>query len=609
MVEISVNESFSNEDLSFFEKLEKKEFEDSNMLDLKVQAEEMSNDIEINELVCYEKIEKNLAYKLPYQIDGALKILRDLNGCALLADEVGLGKTITSSLVVKECIERGFAKRVLILTPPSLVNQWVGELKDKFDLDFKIIEKESDWDNATFAIASIDRVKIFDRKKGEFRHKGAHEVPWDLLMVDEAHKLKEANTIRWKFVDKLQKKRFLLLTATPFQNDLLELYNLLNLLKKGHLGTMKEFRKRFLNQGNKRYPLNPKALKAKLDEVMVRRKRSETGIEYKKRLPRIVPVELTEEENKIYDKIQELLKEQYFYCGGGQINPRLIVFALLPKVTSSSKSAVESLERIAANEKYHEETRRFAKEILSDYRDLKHDSKMEKLIEIIENTLKGNPKEKILIYTKHPSTLEYIKEKLKPYSLKVTGFMGGLSREEKAEKVWEFKYKSQVLICTDAGAEGLNLQFCSVLINYDLPWNPMSVEQRIGRLDRIGQKKDMQIYSLATKGTMEEYVVDLIINKMCCVGLVVGELPIILFNLGLDSENKSGRNKIEERLLRAFIDSKNNLDTFAKDVKQIENMISEGLEDYEDSKVSSGELLDDTEDLLGEIDEMVGREF
>lgn len=607
MVEISVNESFSSEDLSFFEKLEKKEFEASNMLDLKVQAEEMSNDIEINELSCYEKIEKNLAYKLPYQIDGALKILRDLNGCALLADEVGLGKTITSSFVVKECIERGFAKKVLILTPPSLVNQWVGELKDKFELDFKIIEKESDWENTTLAIASIDRVKTFNRKKGEFKHKGAHEIPWDLLMVDEAHKLKEANTIRWKFVDKIQKKRFLLLTATPFQNDLLELYNLLNLLKKGHLGTMKEFRKRFLNQGNKRYPLNPKALKAKLDEVMVRRKRSETGIEYKKRQPKIVPVDLTEEENKIYDKIQELLKEQYFYCGGGQINPRLIVFALLPKVTSSSKSAIESLEKIAANEKYHEETRRFAREILSDYKDLKHDSKMEKLIEIIDETLKENPKEKILIYTKHPSTLEYIREKLIPYKLKVTGFMGGLSREEKAERIREFKYKSQVLICTDAGAEGLNLQFCSVLVNYDLPWNPMSVEQRIGRLDRIGQKKDMQIYSLATKGTMEEYVVDLIINKMCCVGLVVGELPIILFNLGLDAEGKVGKNKIEDRLLNAFIDSKNNLDTFAKDVKEIEKMIRSGMEDYEESKDASSELLDETEDLLGEIDELVGK--
>ena len=606
MVEISINESFSNEDLSFFEKLEKKEFESSNLLDLKVEAEEISNDTEINELLGYDLIEKNLAYKLPYQQDGALRILRDLNGSALLADEVGLGKTITSSLVVKECVVRGFAKRVLILTPPSLVNQWVAELKEKFELDFKIIEKESDWENATLAIASLDRVKLFDRKTGEFKHKRAHQIPWDLLMVDEAHKLKESNTIRWKFVDQLQKKRFLLLTATPFQNDLMELYNLLHLLKKGHLGTTKEFRKQFLNQGNKRHPMNPKKLKAKLDEVMVRRKRTETGIEYKKRMPRIIPVEQTEQEAKIYDKITELLKEQYFYCTGGQINPRLIVYALLPKVTSSSKSAIESLTKISKNEKYHFETRRFAREILSDYKDLKVDSKMEAMMKIIRDTLEENPKEKILIYTKHPSTLEYIEERLKPLGLKVTGFMGGLTREEKAEKIKEFKYKSQVLICTDAGAEGLNLQFSSVLINYDLPWNPMSVEQRIGRLDRIGQQKDMQIYSLATKGTMEEYVVDLIINKMCCVGLVIGELPIILFNLGMDSEGKAGKNKIEEILLNAFIDSKNNLDTFSKGVKEIEKMIQTGLEDYEESKEASSELLDEDkeEDLLEELDEL-----
>ncbi|NCN86320.1 DEAD/DEAH box helicase [archaeon] len=600
---ITINESFSNEDLSFFEKLEKKEFESSDLLDLKVEAEEISNDSEINELLGYQEIEKNLTYKLPYQIEGALRILRDLNGSALLADEVGLGKTITSSLVVKECIVRGFAKRILILTPPSLVNQWVGELKDKFELDFKIIEKESDWNNSPLAIASIDRVKIYDRKTGDFRHSEAHNIPWDLLMVDEAHKLKESNTLRWKFVDKLQKKRFLLLTATPFQNDLLELYNLLHLLKKGHLGTMKEFRKKFLNGGNKRHPLNPKALKLKLDEVMVRRKRSQTGIEYKKRIPRIISIELTEEEKKIYDKITELLKEQYFYSAGGQINPRLIVFALLPKVTSSSKSAIESLTKIAENEKYHFETRRFANEILSDYKDLKKDSKMEKLIEIISEKLKDNPKEKILIYTKHPSTLEYIREKLEPFNLKVTGFMGGLTREEKGDKIREFKYKSQVLICTDAGAEGLNLQFCHVLINYDLPWNPMSVEQRIGRLDRIGQKNDMEIYSLATKGTMEEYVVDLIINKMCCVGLVIGELPIILFNLGLDSEGKAASNKIEERLLHAFINSKNNLDMFARDVSEIEKVIREGMLQYEESKEASSELLDAEEDLLKELDE------
>ncbi|HLD55560.1 MAG TPA: SNF2-related protein [Candidatus Nanoarchaeia archaeon] len=592
MVEIIINESFSNEEFSLFEKLENKQFDSSNLLDLRVEADKISEGSQITELISYESIKKNLSYKLQYQIDGAINILRDFNGSALLADEVGLGKTITAGLVLKECIMRGFVKKVLILTPPSLVDQWVAELKEKFELDFKIIENESDLDNITFGIASIDRLKNYDKESKEFRYKEIHNISWDLVMVDEAHKLKEKNTVRWRFVDKLQKKRFLLLTATPFQNDLIELYNLLHLLKKGHLGTIKEFKKKFLNQGNKRYPLNPKELKNKLDEVMVRRRRYETGINYKKRIPKIVVINQTDEEKNIYNKICSLLKEKYFACSGREINARLILFALLPKITSSSKSAMESLERIANDEKYHRKTRNFANEILQDYKELKKDSKMEKLIEIIDKTLKEDPKAKILIYTKHPITLKYMIEKI-PKNIKITEFMGGLTREEKSEKIKEFKENSQILISTDTGAEGLNLQFCYTLINYDLPWNPMSVEQRIGRLDRIGQEKDMNIYSFATKDTMEEYVVDLIINKMCCVGLVIGELPIILFNLGLDSQGKTGATKIEEYLLNSFIDSKNNLDIFARDIKEITKVIQEGMSHYEESKDSTSELLDE----------------
>jgi SNF2 family DNA or RNA helicase len=592
MENIIINESFLDDELALFEKLENKEFESSKLLNLKVEAEEIIQQTEINELQAYPSIEKNLSYKLPYQTDGALKILRDLDGSALLADEVGLGKTITSSLILKECVHRGFVKKALILTPPSLVDQWVLELKEKFELDFHIVEDESDWEKFDFLIASIDRVKIYNKDTRDFRHKKAHEISWDLLMVDEAHKLKERSTIRWRFVDKLQKKRFLLLTATPFQNDLIELYNLLHLLKKGHLGTIKEFRKKFLHQGNKRYPLNPKDLKAKLDEVMVRRKRDQTGIVYKKRLPKIIAVEQTEEEKIIYEKTCELLKSQFFHSNGGQINGRLIVFALLPKITSSSKSAEESLKRIAEDEKYHFETRKFAREILEGYKSLKKDSKMEKLVEIIKEILQKDPSDKVLIYTKHPTTLNYMIENLAQFNLKITAFTGGLTREEKTEKIKEFREKSQILICTDAGAEGINLQFCHNLINYDLPWNPMSVEQRIGRLDRIGQKRDMNIYSLAIKDTMEEYVVDLIINKMCCVGLVIGELPIILFNLGLDGEGNSGGNKIEEALMKSFLDSKNNLKLFAKSVEEIERIIKGGMSEYEISKENNAELLD-----------------
>jgi SNF2 family DNA or RNA helicase len=589
---IIINESFSDDEI-ILEQIQKKKFESKEFINLKFEAEEFSKDTQINDLISYKDISKNLEYNLPHQPEGALKILRDLEGSGLLADEVGLGKTITAGIVIKECLMRGFVKKALILAPPSLVDQWVAELKDKFDLNFKILEIEKDWDTHDLIIASIDRVKTYDREFAKFRHQKAHEISWDLLIVDEAHKLKDKSTRRWEFVDKLQKKRFLILTATPFQNDLLELYNLLHLLKRGHLGTINQFKKDFFHKGNKRYPLNPRELKRKLDEVMIRRRRDETLVNYKKRIPKIIAVELTEQEKEVYKETQEFLKTKYFAVNGKEINGRLIIFALLPKVTSSSKSAVESLERIANNEGYHEHTRFIAKSLVEKYKNLKVDSKINKLIEVVNEIFNEDKNSQILIYTKHPTTLKYIVEKLAPLNLKIVEYAGGLTREEKSEKVREFKEGANIMISTETGAEGLNFQFCHNLINYDLPWNPMSVEQRIGRLDRIGQKNDIKIYSFATKDTMEEHIVDLIINKMCCIGMVIGELPIILFNLGLDEENEYGINKIEEMIMSAFIDSKNNLEIFARDIKEIHKTIQSGIEEYEKTKEYNQKILDE----------------
>ncbi len=590
--EIPIEENFSDEGLDVLEKVSNSDFDSKELSDLKFEVEELSNDEEINELISYDLIKDNLEYKLDYQKEGALKIIRDLNCTALLADEVGLGKTITTGMVIKESITRGFAKTVLILVPPSLVDQWHAELREKFNLDFKIIKDESSWDGTELAIASIDKVKVFNKKLGRFNHYKAHQISWDLLIVDEGHKLKARRTVRWQFVDKLQKKRFLILTATPFQNDLIELYNLLHLLKRGHLGTINEFKKKFLNRGNKRYPLNPKELRKKLEEIMVRRKRSQTGINYKKRIPKIIPVYLSQKEKEIYDETCDLLKSEYFAANGESINGKLIIFAILPKVTSSSKSAKESLKRIADDERYHQKTRDKARKIIEEYESVGVDSKMKKLVEIVEKIKKEDPKDQILIYTRHPSTLEYIIENLKHLNLEIVEFTGGLDREERTKRVNKFRGGADILISTDTGAEGLNFQFCRNLINYDLPWNPMSVEQRIGRLDRIGQKKDINIYSLATADTLEEHVVDLIINKMCCVGLVIGELPLILFNLGLDSENQNGINKIEETLMNSFIDSKNNLKLFSQDIKKIERILEEGIKDYRENENENEEFLD-----------------
>ena len=187
--------------------------------------------------------------------------------------------------------------------------------------------------------------------------------------------------------------------------------------------------------------------------------------------------------------------------------------------------------------------------------------------------------------------MRYIVEKLKPLNLKIVEYLGGLTREEKTERINQFKAGANIMLSTETGSEGLNFQFCNNLINYDLPWNPMAVEQRIGRLDRIGQKKDIKIFSLATKGTMEEHVVDLIINKMCCIGLVIGELPIILFNLGLDGQGDSGKYKVEEMLMDAFIDSKDNLDIFAREVGEIHKVIQKGINEYNQAKQQNSEIL------------------
>ena len=590
-IPVIINESFSDEDIPIFEKIANNKFDSQELLNLRINAEEISKDGEINELNSFDKIKKNLEYDLPHQRNGALIILRDMNGTALLSDEVGLGKTITAGIVLKECIERGFVKNALILTPPSLVDQWVAELNEKFELDFKIIENEGDWDKINFAIASLDRVKIFDNENKKFRHHMAQDKSWDILIVDEAHKLKDRSTVRWRFVDKIQKKRFLILTATPFQNDLLELYNLLHLIKKGHLGTIKEFKKNFLNRGNKRHPLNPLELRTKLKEIMIRRRRDEIGINYKKRKAKIIAVELTKEEIDVYNRICDLLKTKYFTTSGREISGRLVIFSILPKITSSSRSAIESLSNIIENEKYHESTRKIAGEILEDYKKIQKDSKIEKLVEVVKNIVSEDKEAKILIYTKHPTTLRYISEKLSLLNLKIVEYAGGITREERGVIVKKFKEEADVLISTETGSEGLNFQFCNNLINYDLPWNPMAVEQRIGRLDRIGQKKDINVYSLATKDTMEEHVVDLIINKMCCIGLVIGELPIILFNLGLDNKGDSGSNKIEEMLMNAFIDSKNNLDKFAHNVNKIAEMIDKGISEYQNIKLNNVNIM------------------
>src|SRR2546421_12846093 len=203
-------------------------------------------------------LDANAIKELPHQIDVAQRVLRDMGGRAILADEVGLGKTIEASIVYKELAVRGLARRALILTPASLVGQWQGELEEKFFERFETPTDPDDWQRGaiTRAIPSHDRARSRRHAEEILRHR------WDLVIVDEAHKVKSHRGATYQVIEKIERDFILLLTATPLQNDLRELYNLITLLRPGQLGTWQEFKSEHLVSGDQRQPRDPEALRA-----------------------------------------------------------------------------------------------------------------------------------------------------------------------------------------------------------------------------------------------------------------------------------------------------------------------------------------------------------
>src|SRR5881398_712403 len=245
--------------------------------------------------------------ELPHQIDVAQRVLRQMGGRAILADEVGLGKTIEASIIYKELAIRGLARRVLILTPASLVGQWQGELEEKFFERFDTPTDPDDWPRATKAIVSHDRARTRRHAEEILRHR------WDLVIVDEAHKVKSERSATYRFIEKIERDFILLLTATPLQNDLRELYNLITLLRPGQLGTWQEFKTQHLVSGDHRQPSDPEGLRALTHEVMIRTRRSSVvdDLDLPPRRPRHPEVKLTRAEADLYERTTEFLRRLY----------------------------------------------------------------------------------------------------------------------------------------------------------------------------------------------------------------------------------------------------------------------------------------------------------
>src|SRR5690554_1188210 len=235
---------------------------------------------------------------LPHQIDTAEQAIEQMNGRAILADEVGLGKTIEAGLILKEDMIRGLVKKALILVPASLVNQWVRELNDKFYIPAIAYRKNYAWDQYDVIISSIDTAKRSPH------HDIILDIDYDFLLVDEAHKLKNNKTINYSFVQSIKKKYCLLLTATPIQNKLIEIFNLVSILKPGHLGNYASFLERF---GKDRKMIKQDVyLKLLIKKVMIRNTRKETALNDVKRNIHTTWLNFTNEELSVYQDIEQI---------------------------------------------------------------------------------------------------------------------------------------------------------------------------------------------------------------------------------------------------------------------------------------------------------------
>jgi len=259
------------------------------------------------ELLCLEGLHG--VERLPHQIETVRRVLRHFRGGVLLADEVGLGKTIEAGLLLREYLLRGMIKRALILVPPALVSQWREELSTKFGLDFATAESSRNipdgfWRDTDRVLASLSLAK-------SVRHFDAVSAcSWDLVVVDEAHHCRTRTTRNWQLVNALKRKRMLLLTATPVQNDLIELYNLLTLLEPGHLKTETDFRKNYVRRGNPRDPRNRERLRELLGQVMIRNTRSLVTVDLPPRYAQTFVIDPDGQETRLYQMLDTYLRSR-----------------------------------------------------------------------------------------------------------------------------------------------------------------------------------------------------------------------------------------------------------------------------------------------------------
>lgn len=558
----------------------------------------------------------------PHQVDAALFALKSpLSNGSLLADEVGLGKTIEAGLVLAQYWSERRC-RILLIVPASLRTQWRAELSEKFYIESTILESKNynkaKKDGALNPFDIRDQVVICSYNFVSSKENDVHATPWDLVIIDEAHRLrnvyKSSNVTGRKLRRTLAGKRKLLLTATPLQNNLMELYGLTSIIDEHVFGDARTFRDMYVSVANEE--IRNRALKTRLQQFCKRtlRKQVTEYVNYTSRMAILQEYSPTADEEKLYNFVSEYLQsEKLFALPQGQ---RTLITLVLRKLLASSSFAISGtlnslIERlqlllqgldmqIEFNEDYdsfdelveeqedsddplanglEQDRAAVAEELqkLKEYAELaksiKNNAKGDNLLIALQ---KGFDKieelggqRKAVIFTESRRTQEYLLRLLTDngYENNIV-FLNGANSDEiskriyadwkerhkndgvisgsrqadmKAAVVEEFRDRSSILIGTEAAAEGINLQFCSLVVNYDLPWNPQRIEQRIGRCHRYGQKNDVVVINfLNKKNAADVRVYELLDQKFRLFSGLFGSSDEVLGSIesGMDFEKR-----------------------------------------------------------------------
>jgi len=524
---------------------------------------------------------------LPHQLHVLNRALSNNNVRYILADEVGLGKTIEAGLIIKELKTRGLIKRILIVCPTGLVTQWSMEMQDKFNEKFHVILPE-DYDSIRKitgnedvygqfdqVISPMDSIKPLERRVGWTEEKIAQyneeriysiiNSGWDLVVIDEAHRVagSSGEVARYKLGNLLAAASpyLLLLTATP------------------HNGKTEPFLRLIRLVDEKAFPNINAIVKEQVAPYVIRTEKREAidnngNKLFKNRTTRAIELHWDERhsmQRRLYEMVSDYVSKNYNKAMRNRGKNMWFVFLLIMMqrlVTSSTSAVRESMERrvkvleeqafkyqsmseeefaeMELEENMEDAIAAISLDIKEEIAQLNDiiavakqaefqylDVKVEPLLEIIDDLFAEDRQRKVIIFTEFVATQSYLVKLLKDRGYSTSILNGSMSIEERNAVLQEFKTETDILISTDAGGEGLNLQFSNCIINYDLPWNPMKIEQRIGRVDRIGQQRDVIVYNFILADTVENRVKAVLEEKL---SVILKEIGIDKYSDVLDSE-------------------------------------------------------------------------